>query len=744
MPDDTGNYNVYDPNYAYQEYLKEINPVPEEPEKKVSVGDRVKLIGSTVKDNISSNNGSVSSKLLSDSPITKMILDRDAPWATVTGNTNPFNIPGAGNLLQVRLDNGVNITTAPSGLSGQIIKASTPSLLQKTPTDIPTILEQLPAGVSKFNNSTLNSVVSQGISSIGSTNSYLSKIKSLVKSNDSVAAGVDSTLNSKQNTPLPLPKPVAIKDDSSQWNVTKNSNGELQGGFFTEAKPSTQLVAPIPIKTKVVSKSVLGDVDSVSYSKVDIKLGQLENVRGVNLENIYTQKVVAAIADPKKAAEILNDDIDKIQNSENFPKVSGRITSDSGIAITKYDYRIDIGDPQYPLMVRLEDRLMEARASFGLPVHGNPDIARRMKYHMYNRFKTPDTNMAYNKTFTHVFFTRPDLNILYENKDVVNQVRNHSDSSIIWRRYPELFPLLVDARRCHDDNNFNLLLSNQVVSTDNPEETLEIASAGKTWRGYEISYGSEFNGREAGELNCVFTETNELSIYSLIKLWMTYIDNVSRGAWKPSYWLQDPGKEDWNSKQWSDDQWGFTDSHVFTKTLDYASSCYIIKCGPDGEDVLYWTKYYGIFPISSGASAFNYELANPVGDTPKLNIRFRYSFKRDMNPISLIEFNQNAIIKDKTDAVYENSYNLNYSNSSRPYVGCPFIETNLADPQEGSSRSTIRLKFKPSTMDDRLIYRSSLTNKITDGNNVTSSNTDHTNSVLGGEVQKRLGGFLPL
>jgi len=458
--------------------------------------------------------------------------------------------------------------------------------------------------------------------------------------------------------------------------------------------------------------------------------------------SIRGQEVIPMTADGQKVRELLNEIPQDRQNSYEFPayragprrgtdsnalEEAGELAPHRGLRVAQYDYRIDVGDDRYPLTgPSLEDKLMNVRASVGLPVHGRNDIAKAMKYYMYNRFKSPDTNLAHNKSFTHVFFTRPDLNLLNYESTANEQVRSFGETNILWQRNPELFKLLTEGSRCKDNNNFNLLLSNQITSFDIQDEMLSTQEAGKSWAGYEMIYGDQYNGRTAGEFSCGFTETQDYSIINLIKLWITYIDNVAKGAWKPSYNLKGDGRA---KSVYSMEE--FNLSHVFSKTLDYASSCYVFKCGPDGEEVLYWSKYYGVFPINTGAQALSWELAQNIGDAPKLNIRFKYSFKRDLSPVSLIEFNDNAgnpstfvpkhgqITNPVTSSVH-----TDYSNTVRPYVGCPFLTMEFRDPVTvpvrngagigpSASSSKIRLKFRnaeesDTRLSDRNLYRATL------------------------------------
>lgn len=484
------------------------------------------------------------------------------------------------------------------------------------------------------------------------------------------------------------------------------------GGITTRSNTSGILPSTAEVDTKIHSGRNVMDVnEDITYINStggwrDLNSRERKSIGGADIKvdqsalNGSMTRTSWQNADKKR--QMLNEDIENITNPSGFPVKS---QNSDGLIAAKYDYRIIPGDQRYTKTMLLEDKLKSVRAAFGIPVHGNNMIAKAMKLYMYNRFKTPDRNLAHNKTVTHVFFTRPDLNILKFNGGANAQTLNHTEAAMVWRRHPELFKLLTQYDRCGDDNNFNLLLSNQVTSFDIQDETLTTVRAGKSWNEYEMMYGDSYSGRTAGEFTCNFTETSDYSVFNLIKLWITYIDNVGRGAWNPSYNLRNGVRT-------------IDSSHIFTKSLDYAASAYVFKCGPDGEDILYWTKYYGVFPLNTGAGALQWDIGTPIGDTPKLNIRFGYSCKRDMNPISLIEFNNAANIKDQSDATSENSFNVNYGHSSRPYVGCPFIEMKLGNTELQHNglnymrnRTEIRLKFQKSSssnLNDDLLYRYNL------------------------------------
>jgi len=394
--------------------------------------------------------------------------------------------------------------------------------------------------------------------------------------------------------------------------------------------------------------------------------------RSVNKIPTYVADVETAASDIDKRARLLSEDIENIQNEVSFPDLA--VQSDaSRMLAARYDYQIKIDDDRYKIAdsKRLEEQLQEARASLGIPVHGNNDIARAMKYYMYNRFQGADSNLAFNKAFTYVFFTRPDLNLLNCNGTANANTLSHPESAIMYRRNPWIFKLLTECVRCGDSNNFNMLLSNQCKSFSLNDSQLDTTESGASWDGYRMSYGTMCNSRAAGEFTCTFTELQDYSILNLIRMWMLYIHNARLGQWKPSYNLM--SQTDTCSVAANPSP---STSHIFTKTLDYAASAYVFKCGPDGSDILYWTKYGGIIPVSGGENALSWN--GEVDDRPNISITFKYMYKVPCSGFSLVEFNEKcARLKGRGNLQAVDPFNENYAHSDRPYTTTPFVEMYL-------------------------------------------------------------------
>lgn len=616
----------------------------------ISVGDKVQLLDGSI--DISTGIAIKTGQLYSVG---------SSAWATVNLIIDDFKTGSKYGsdpvITKVQLTDGDMVVWQGdiNAISPNVIHASNQSLVQTVPSDIPQILEQTDEGIADLS-ANISGTEDVNLTNVDDTYILTHENGSWVqypRDENSIVTPVVVSLSQ----PIATTKEI---DSISSMNINSNTGYTRISSLTKSTDTNTERLRP--------------------FDKLDED------------DPIYVQNNSTIKSNPYKLRELLGNNYETIQNSQNFPRMVNPGSTTTMLA-AKYDYQIIPGKNAFYSSSTLEERLKDARKEFGIHVHGNNSMARLIKYYMYNRYKSPDINLAFNKATTHVFFTRPDLNILSCNNGKVNgansQTLHHSESSMIYQRYPELFKLLTDRVRCGDDNNFNMLLSNQVESFDIPDETINTVDIGKSWNEYAISYGDAYTGRAAGDFSCTFRETSDLSILNLLKLWISYIDNVGRGAWSPSYNLNGDGV---STK--------INDSHVYSRTLDYAASVYVFKCGPDGEDILYWSKYYGVFPTNTGSSSLSWNIGDSITDVPKPSIKFKYSFKRDMSPITLLEFNKIANIDRSVKSVP--AYSLATNECYQPFVGKPFIEFKTANPtfKQGSLNysqglSQIRLKFAP-------------------------------------------------
>lgn len=288
----------------------------------------------------------------------------------------------------------------------------------------------------------------------------------------------------------------------------------------------------------------------------------------------------------------------------------------------------------------------------------------------FNRWRNthPDYHLPSTKAF--VFITRPDLN-LFEGgaTDKMNTaIAGTSDAAFfataIKRHQFLSYSLTTPYSGTHD---FIPLITNAVTSMDVADSSIETKEYGETLTGWKIVYGDNLiKSQTAGTFTMGFTEDNKLSISFLHYIWLKYIDGVARGIFRPK------------------------DMYMDMKIIDYASSVYYFLTDQSGEDLLFWTKYYGVFPTNYPSSVFGFNGGTPL-KLPEINIQYAYSFKEDMNPLALAEFNNNSA--HDGNYTFAPAYNEKTLRGDISMVGAPFIST-----EDGGY--TFKLRFQQRDVDE--------------------------------------------
>lgn len=287
----------------------------------------------------------------------------------------------------------------------------------------------------------------------------------------------------------------------------------------------------------------------------------------------------------------------------------------------------------------------------------------------YNRFKVPTVNDALTRGFAHVFFVRPDCNIMNDAGTGLNkQFKNKSNFHYTWKSSPNLIKQLVaDSDSSHD---FSLFLSNKAASFSLSDEYINSDTYGRTYTGYKIAFGRHnIESKSSGNFTVTFQDDRNLHVYQMNKLWVDYISAVYRGECAPKT------------------------EYIRNRVLDYASAVYYIVTAEDGETIIFWSKYYGVFPTTIPSTQFAWGSGSPITyEQTKFDIQYAYSFKEDFNPVSLVEFNFNA--KVKKNKTYEPTFNANYGHVGTTWVGAPYIELVVNKKSEGISDADCKYAFK--------------------------------------------------
>lgn len=285
-------------------------------------------------------------------------------------------------------------------------------------------------------------------------------------------------------------------------------------------------------------------------------------------------------------------------------------------------------------------------------------------HQQFNRYKIAYPDAYLSKSTSYVFFTRPDLNILKSttggNVALTDDFKNVGLYYMLFNKNPDLLRGLTSHLTSKHD--FNIWLSNQSESFELSDEFIKTVEHGETYTGYKLVYGkNNIESNTAGTFSVSYSDDNYGSVYYTHKAWMEYISMVSRGEASP------------------------TVEYIRKKILDYACSAYYFLCGPDGETIIFWAKFFGVFPTSTPSSAFSWAKGSNV-KLPNFSINYAYSFKEDANPLSLAEFNMNS----RTDLIYKKIYEPMTMSGGQTLSGAPFVDT----VKGGIDRYQFKLRFR--------------------------------------------------
>lgn len=306
----------------------------------------------------------------------------------------------------------------------------------------------------------------------------------------------------------------------------------------------------------------------------------------------------------------------------------------------QYDYKIDT--------TWVREYINIVKRNSNIYIEGDENITHSF-FNKFNRFKVTYPDLTLDKTFAYVFITRPDLNILEgssKGASLHSQVANDPTCYYIKNVSPDILTSLTKNHSSLHD--FNTFLCNHASSFEISDEFIKTGEMGETLTGHKLAFGkNNIDSKTAGSFNISYTDDKDLNIYMMHKLWIDYISKVYRGEWK--------SKRD----------------YIANKILDYATSVYYILCGPDGESILFWSKYYGVFPTNTPSSVLSWSKGNIVNN-PEYSITYQYSFKEDFNPLALAEFNVNS---GGGGFTYKNIYEPALASTGRTFSGSPFIDT---------------------------------------------------------------------
>lgn len=292
-------------------------------------------------------------------------------------------------------------------------------------------------------------------------------------------------------------------------------------------------------------------------------------------------------------------------------------------------------------------------------------IADSSLFNAYNRTRIPIADQEWRKGFRYIFFTRPECYLTFRegnNIGLCNQAFYDEDFSSAFTRMPHIlkllspwyvtgpYPTMQNSMKAMvnedaiDGSNWNFLFSNRVQGLGVAPTTMTVQEGvGKSIEGYTVTPAQFVDSRQGSTIDLQFTDTKNLEVFEMARLWMLYMYKRQKGIFLPPY----NGYARDNSFKVNGEKLSgpltnkqFTRMHPYDRALEYCASMYDIITNETGTKILYWCKYYGIYPISATPSLDTTNNA-PITQV-NTTISFKYHYRLENNNKTLVEFNHDA------------------------------------------------------------------------------------------------------
>lgn len=229
------------------------------------------------------------------------------------------------------------------------------------------------------------------------------------------------------------------------------------------------------------------------------------------------------------------------------------------------------------------------------------------------------------KGIPYIFFTTPMLNLTKDN------CNSDSFLSYMAAMNPEVLSLLSYGNATNSSyatsSPFIKLLSNTAVSFDAKDSVSKTKEVGETFYGYKLTLpGADVDSIVGDEISIKYRDLPGLPVLQLHKVWFDYHNAVRRGNLIPNR------------------------DAITNHYLDYTSSIYYFLCGMDGKTIEYFCKLTGVVPINVPYSTFSSDWQSH--ELVEYNVQYVYSFKEDMNPDILLDFNKLVIGDTDLSLIY--------------------------------------------------------------------------------------------
>ena len=232
----------------------------------------------------------------------------------------------------------------------------------------------------------------------------------------------------------------------------------------------------------------------------------------------------------------------------------------------------------------------------------------------FNRFRIRYPDHELERIDGRVFFTRPDLNLLTKDGNSLTDDAKNIPELYDFFRSKDI-QLIRNLKIDAGNTPFMPVVTSYADSFDIPDIAMKTRVSSETSTEFKIVMGGRTcESKGAGTFNIKYTDERDLLIYKLHKIWIEYIDAVSFGTVSPKR------------------------EYILKGILDYAVSAYCFLLAEDGETIVYYAKFTGVFPSMNQESLFAWD-SNDKVKRLDLTLQYQYSFVEQMNPLIIKDFN---------------------------------------------------------------------------------------------------------
>ena len=341
----------------------------------------------------------------------------------------------------------------------------------------------------------------------------------------------------------------------------------------------------------------------------------------------------------------------------------------------------------------LKDKYLNA---YGLYSKADIEEARYSKYGRFGRVLDPYSRL--NDTREHLFFVKPDLHICSTGTDLENgygdgetikangltlnpQLNNNAYFRDLIERYPDVVKELQNSAGSNNKDPFSHLLSFTVNSNlDLPGSDASTLDTSNTIFGTNLEYLKDAEiSDENPSFSLEFVDTKRLEVYQYFKAYSMYHIARKSGIVTPPHM-----------------------DYIRYKRLHNVMGIFKFLIAEDGETIVHYSYFWGVFPTSVPREAFSNQEFN---DGLTFSISFKAAFFEDSDPRILDHFNHLMLPLISDPNAYLPIVNSNYYKDTNVIGSAQGISTIGTNNEYGKS---VNYEIGPSSLTNGILPKAAL------------------------------------